>query len=238
MTTRYDPNTPIETLFEQIMDRVAYAELGDTPFTSKQIVDNALLCLAKTAVFNNNLKEWNQKPLLSLGWTTFRVHFVKAHREWKANLRLTAGQKFPRANAVNTSTAMTNHHADTVDALANLATATAVDRATLETLTDTIAQLLPELALAQAKVIPSLIDNQRLFKRLSERVGSWNTSGGVADGKTSGSGAAGPWDGPTIHYCHTHGQKCPHPSFKCPEPATGHIKNAKKKDTRGGRDQE
>ena len=47
MTARYNPNAPIETLFEQITDGIAYAELGDTPFMSKQIVDIALLCLAK-----------------------------------------------------------------------------------------------------------------------------------------------------------------------------------------------
>ena len=57
MTTRYDPNAPTETLFEQIVDGVAYAELGDAPFTSKQIVDTALLCLEKTGVFNDDLKE-------------------------------------------------------------------------------------------------------------------------------------------------------------------------------------
>ena len=35
MTARYNPNAPIETLFEQIADGVAYAELGDDPFTYK-----------------------------------------------------------------------------------------------------------------------------------------------------------------------------------------------------------
>ena len=69
---------------------------------SKQIVDIALFCLAKTGVFNNDPKEWNQKPLLSRDWTTFRVHFAKAYREWKANLLLTTGQHLPRANAVDT----------------------------------------------------------------------------------------------------------------------------------------
>ena len=83
----------------------------------------------------------------------FRVHFAKAHREWKANLCLTAGQHFPRANSVDTSTATTNHQADTIDAIANLATATAADRAVVATITDTIAQLLSELALAQEKII-------------------------------------------------------------------------------------
>ena len=193
-------------------------------------------CLEKTRVFNNNLKEWNRKPFLRRDWTTFGVPFAKAHREWKANLRLTAGQHFPQANSVDTSTAMKNHQADTVDALTNLAKAMAADRATVATLTDTIAQLLSELASSQAKLISSLLDNPRLLKRLSDRGGSWNTSGGVAYGKTSGGGAARPWDGPSIYYCHTHGHKCPPPSFKCPEPATGHIKNATKKYTRGGRD--
>ena len=122
MTACYDPNAPIETLFEQIADWVAYAELEEAPFTSKQIVDIALLCLAKTGVFNDDLKEWNQLPLLNRNWSTFRVHFAKAHREWKANLRLTAGKHFPRANAVNASPSMATSQADTVDALANLET--------------------------------------------------------------------------------------------------------------------
>ena len=237
MTARYDPNATIETLCEQIADGVAYAELGDAPFTSKHIVDIALLSLAKTGVFNDDLKEWNLLPLLNRNWSTFRVHFAKAHREWRANLRLTPGQHFPRANAVD-STSLTTQQADTVDAFANLETATAADRATVATLTDNIAQLLSELASAQAKLISSLLDNHRLLKRLSEKGGSWNTFGGVIDGNTSGGGAAGPWDGPSIHYCHTHGHKCPHPSFKCPEPGTGHIKNATKKDTRGGIEKE
>ena len=94
MTARYNPNAPIETFFEQITNSVAYAELGDAPFTSKQIVEISLLCLAKTGVFNDELKEWNRKPLLSRDWIMFRVHFSKAHRKWKANLRLTAGQHF------------------------------------------------------------------------------------------------------------------------------------------------
>ena len=51
MKSRYDPNIPIETLFEQITDGVAYAELGDAPFTSKQIVNTTLLCLEKRGCF-------------------------------------------------------------------------------------------------------------------------------------------------------------------------------------------
>ena len=99
----------------------------------------------------------------------------------------------------------------------------------MATLTDTIAQPSSELASAKAKLISSLLDHQRLLKRLYDKGGSWNTSGGGTDRKTSGGGAAGPWDGPSVHYCHTNRHKCPHPIFKCPEPNTGHIKNSTKR---------
>ena len=59
MTARYDPNAPIKMLFEKITDGVTYAELGDASFTSRQIVYIAFLCLAKTGVFNDDLKEGN-----------------------------------------------------------------------------------------------------------------------------------------------------------------------------------
>ena len=127
MTACYDPNAPIETLFEQITDGVAYAELGEAPFMSKQIVDITLLCLAKMGVFNDNLKESIRLPLLNRNWSMFRLHFAKAQRECKANLRLTAGQHFPRAKSVNTSPSMTTHQANTVEALANLVTSTVSD---------------------------------------------------------------------------------------------------------------
>ena len=68
MTARFDPNAPIETFFARIADGVAYAELGEAPFTSKQVVDIALLCLAKIGVFNDDLKEWNRFPLLDRTW--------------------------------------------------------------------------------------------------------------------------------------------------------------------------
>ena len=55
MMARYDPNAPTETLFKQITNGVAYVELGDAPFTSKQIVDTDLLCLAKTGVIRDDL---------------------------------------------------------------------------------------------------------------------------------------------------------------------------------------
>ena len=114
-------------------------------------------------MFHDDLKEWNRKPPLSCDWNTFRVHFSRAHCEWKENLRLTAGQHFPRKNAVDTFNPTADHQSDTLEALDNLATATAEDQATVAPLTDTIAQLSLELASSQAKLISSLLDNHKLI---------------------------------------------------------------------------
>ena len=166
------------------------------------------------------------------------VESVNGVCEWKANLRLTAGQHSPRANSIDTFNPTADHKSNTVEALANLATATSADQVTVATLTDTIAHLSSELASSQAKLILSLLDNQKLLKIISERGGNRNTSRVGADRKISGGGATGPWYGPSIHYCHNHVHKCPPPSFKCPKPATGHIKNDTKKDIRGGKEQD
>ena len=129
---------------------------------------------------------------------------------------------------------------ETAEALANLATATAADQATVATLTDTISQLSSKLEADQAKLISSLLDSHNLLLRLSES-GGYNIkyqqerqySGGAGRGAASG-GAQDPWSGPAIHYCWTHGAKCPHPSFKCPSLAANHIKNATKNNKLGG----
>ena len=45
MTARYDPNSPIETLFEEITDGVAYAELGDAPYLQPVLFSFVISCL-------------------------------------------------------------------------------------------------------------------------------------------------------------------------------------------------
>ena len=37
----YSPTNPIEVVWQQIDDAVEYADAGSTPYSSKQVVDNA-----------------------------------------------------------------------------------------------------------------------------------------------------------------------------------------------------
>ena len=164
MTATYKVNQPIETLFKQITAGIFFAQLYDAPFTPKQTVDMAVLAVAKTGVFIENLKDLNRKPTAQQTWTNFKAFFAKANRDYKSNLRLTTGQLFSRSNAAPTSDDQSLPALNqTAEVLANLATATAADRATVTTLTDTIAKISPELASAQAKLVSSLIENKKLL---------------------------------------------------------------------------
>jgi len=61
MSQPYNANAPIETLFRQITEGVSFAELGNAPFTKKQIVDTAILYVTKAGVFQDDLKDWNKQ---------------------------------------------------------------------------------------------------------------------------------------------------------------------------------
>ena len=242
ISAAYDPNLPIETLWTQISEAVAYAEAGKSKFTKEQILNAAVAAVTASGVFQDDIKKWKGKAASDQTYANFKPYFMKAHRSWRASLRTTAGNHFPRVNSAATQPYTQNSSPlsastfsnDFSESLANLATATSADRATVATLSDTVATLSAQLADAQAKLVSSLLDNQKLLKQLSNR--GQRTSGG-AGGANKGDAKKGdydPWTGPKIHYCFKHGFQCPHPSFRCPDQNPNHVKNATKANTMGG----
>ena len=47
----YAPTVPIEVAWQQIDDAVAYTDAGYTPYSSKQVVDNAYQLVFNTGIF-------------------------------------------------------------------------------------------------------------------------------------------------------------------------------------------
>jgi len=58
-----------------------YADAANRPFTTEQILDNALLCILKTGQFKEACREWRHVPNQS--WTDFKKHFALAHKEYR-----------------------------------------------------------------------------------------------------------------------------------------------------------
>ena len=132
----------------------------------------------------------------------------------------TTGSAYGSANAAPPAQ---NYESETIKAIANLATATASDRATTARLTETNARLTKELKSTQQKLIEAL----EKIAQLSENRSPF----APCTAKTGKENQACP---PDRHYCWTHGYLCENTSGRCPAPATIHQKFATARKPAGG----
>ena len=120
-----------------------------------------------------------------------------------------------------------DEHQDTIDAIANLATATAADRTAMANLTTTNLALLSENTSITTKLVSALNRINTLTQQLADaRNGTTRHTPATSSSSTHTSTKK--------HYCHSCGFKSEHSSWYCQEPKEGHQKRAKASDTMGG----
>jgi hypothetical protein len=206
----YDPNMPIETLFDQIENGMDYAAAGLSPYSTEQVINNAFQLLYATGMFIDDCKIWKRRDTDYKTWDQFKTDFALSHREFRDARGTTAGATEYRANNAV-------YQQDTIEALANLATATSHDRQAVSTLTATNSALTKELKGVNEKLVAALLANTKLTAQLaSPQPASQDTRIEAR------------------HYCWSCGYKQTHYSSKCPSPKDGHQKGAKAADTMGG----
>ena len=130
----YNSNQPFETLIYHVENAVDYASAGDTPYTPAQVVGIAFQLVFQTGLFNDDCKLWRCQPADVKTWTRFKEFFATSHQEWRESQTTTAGAVFQPGNHAYQSA---NHayQNETVETIANLATATASDCASVADLT-------------------------------------------------------------------------------------------------------
>ena len=109
-----------------------------------------------------------------------------------------------------------------MDAIANLATATARDRASVADLTTTNITLTAEVSLAHVKLVVALQDNAKLASTISDL----HPKGGIVSPSYRHDNRR--------HYCWTCRYRSDHSSSKCTTPAPGHQKSKTKANTQQG----
>ena len=215
-----DPNRPIETFYSQIEDAMDFADAGRIAYTAAQVVTNAYSLIFNTGLFPESCREWRRKLDDDKNWANFKIHFTEAHQDW----RLAQGTA-QTAGYHGANNAMDSFVNDTADAFANLATATASDRqmmadltATNKDLTQLVSKRDAELSTLKAK-LRSLQSNPR------------NPSGTPRERDSTKCRYN------NENYCWTHGWDIhnTHTSQSCNYPAEGHIRDATRADTKGGR---
>jgi hypothetical protein len=140
LNTPYDPNQPIKTLFQQIQDARAFAVAGGQPYGVAMIVNMAYTLVFNTGLSPNAFRAWQSRVIAGKTWAQFKLDFATAHREFRLTNQTAQQSGFHSAN-IMIEQGRDETMQDTVDAIAQLATATASDRGTVATLTMTNAKL-------------------------------------------------------------------------------------------------
>jgi hypothetical protein len=151
LNTPYDPNQPIETLFQQIQDARAFAVAGGQPYGAAMIINVAYTLVFNTGLYPDACRAWQSRALAAKTWAQFKIDFSTAHREFRLTNQTAQQSGFHSANLM-IEQSRDGSMQETAEAIAQLSTATASDRGTVATLTTTNAKLATQLEAAHALI--------------------------------------------------------------------------------------
>jgi hypothetical protein len=172
LNTPYNPNQPIEMLFQQIQDARAFAVAGGQPYGAATIVNVAYPLVFNTGFFPDACRAWQSRAIAGETWAQFKLDFATAHREFRLTNQIAQQSGFHSANMMIEQVRGESIQ-DTVYAIAQLATATSCDPGTVATLTTTNAKLATQLEAAQTQ-IAQLNDEIAALKTRSNPLGKVN----------------------------------------------------------------
>jgi hypothetical protein len=124
---------------------------GGQPYGAAMIVNVAYTLVLNTGLFTEACRAWQSRAIAGKTLAQFKLDFATAHREFRLTNQTVHQSCFHSANMM-VEQGREETMQDTVDAFAQLATATASDSGTVATLTMTNAKLATQLEAAQAQI--------------------------------------------------------------------------------------
>jgi hypothetical protein len=218
LNTPYDPNLPIEMLFQQTQDARDFAVAGGQHYGA-MIVTVAYTLIFNTGLFPDACRAWKSRAIAGKTWAQFKIDFATAHREFRLTNQTAQQSGFHSAN-VMIEQGRDESMQDTVEEIAQLATATASDRGTVATLITTHAKLANQLEAAHALIAQLKNEIATLKNKIKP---AWQRQRPV---KTTNNDS----------YCWSHGYQVAksHTSATCNMKKSGHQDTATKTNTMGG----
>ena len=77
----WNPDDPIETLWDRIIKVQAFANAGNDPLTDATVVRSILAVLEKTGVFADAIRDWRKRPLNQWTIDNLKTDFNRANTE-------------------------------------------------------------------------------------------------------------------------------------------------------------
>jgi hypothetical protein len=219
LNTPNDPNQPIATLFQQIQDARAFAVAGSQSYGAAMIVNVAYTLVLNTGLFPDACRAWQSRAIAAKTWAHFKIDVATAHREFRLTNQTAQQSGFHSANMM-IEQGRDDSMQETDEAIAQLATATSLDRGTVSTLTTTNVKLANQLEAAHA-LIAQLKSEIVTFKIKVKP--AWQ---GQRPTRTTNNDS----------YCWSHGYQVAksHTSATCNVRKTGHQEAVTKINTIGG----
>jgi hypothetical protein len=122
---------------------------GGQPYGDVMIVNVVFTLVFNTGLFPDYYRAWQARAVVEKTWLQFKLDFAATHREFRLTNQ-TAQQSRCHSSNMMIEQGCGDTMQDTVDAIAQLATAMASDRGTVSTLTATNAKLASHLEVEQA----------------------------------------------------------------------------------------
>jgi hypothetical protein len=98
LNTPYDPNQPIEALFQQIQDARAFAVACGQPYGEAMIVNVAYTLVFNTGLYPDACRAWQSRALAAKTWAQLKTDFSTAHREFRLANKTAQQSGFHSAN--------------------------------------------------------------------------------------------------------------------------------------------
>ena len=92
-TLKYNPNLPIDVIFNKIEKFTNIAEAACSPITQKQSIDFAYNTFRTAQIFTKYLIDWDAKPTFNQTWIQMKVDFCKAIKELRRTGALEVANK-------------------------------------------------------------------------------------------------------------------------------------------------
>jgi hypothetical protein len=219
LNTPYDPNQPIETLFQQIQDARAFTVAGGQPCGAAMIVNVAYTFVFNTGLYPDACRAWQSRAIAAKTWAQFKIYVATAHREFRLTKQTAQQSGFHSAN-MTIEQGWDESMQETAEAIAQLATAMASDRGTVATLNTANAKLENQLEAAHALIAQLKSEIATLKIKIKP------VCQGQRKTRTTNNDS----------YCWSHGHQVAksHTSATCNVRKTGHQETATKVDTMGG----
>jgi hypothetical protein len=117
----YDPNQPIENLFQHIQDARSFAVVGGQPYVDAMIVNVAFTLVFNTGLFPDACRACQARTIADNTWLQFKIDFAAEHQEFRLTNQTSQQSGFHSSNMMIEQGRGDNVQ-DTVDAIVQLAT--------------------------------------------------------------------------------------------------------------------